>query len=355
LEKPVRFSELLGQDRARAQLRRAAGSGRLPHAYLFCGIEGSGRRGAARMLAARLNCGSPRAEDACGECPSCRKLARGTHPDLVAVEPEAEARRGAGGENDEGSLSRKGLQIKIYQVRALSRRLSFAPVEAKVRVSVVWPAGSLREDAANALLKTLEEPPPGNLLILCCREPNDVLPTIASRCQVVSFVPLPEGLIRDWLLAHGAAEDKAERLAYLAGGSLRRAERLLDAELPEERQRLLEALAALGKQTSSGLLALGASLVRSSHRDELLESLKCYFRDALVLSATPGGADNVINRDLLEPLGRLAARTGPGALTARVGLVERAQAAIEANCDPQLALEVLLFELSRLDEGFDHA
>jgi len=363
---PVRFSELLGQERARGVLRLAAAGGRLPHAFLFCGIEGSGRRTAARMLAAALGCAAPNAGEACGECRSCRKLARGTHPDFVLIEPAAEAARKAkkakksgkkGATSDaaaeaeadsaeDGEPSgRKGLKITIDQARELARRVCVPPAESKVRVSVLWPAGRMNDEPANALLKTLEEPPAGNVLILCCREPGEVLPTIASRCQAVSFAPLPEPILRGWLEARGAEGVAAARLAYLAGGSLSRAERLLDPELPARRQSLLSALAGLAGSGAAHIMDLSEGLAHDDHRDELLEALKGYFRDAVVLAAT-GEAGRAVNIDFLEPLRALAAAATPADLLAQVELVGRAQAAIEANCDPQLALEALFFELS---------
>jgi DNA polymerase-3 subunit delta' len=374
--KAVRFTELLGQERAKAQLRLAAAGSRLPHAYLFCGIEGCGRRTAARMLAASLNCERPdTAGDACGECRSCRKLARETHPDLVIVEPEAEARRREKGQNKadnkvddkdedkaggkdgegEGGGWRKGLQIKIGQVRELCRRLNFAPAQARVRVSVICPAGGLTEEASNALLKTLEEPPPRNLLILCCREANEVLPTIASRCQALSFAPLPAGLVRDWLVARGEAPERAERMAYLAGGSLSRAERWLAPEIWERRGEFLARCLSPAPLAAGRVLELAAELWPQTRQGEekaanmklieaLLETLKSCYRDALVLAAG-GETQRLINRDAQEAVGRLAAER-PAAITRRVDLVERAEAAIKANCDPQLALEVLFLGLA---------
>ncbi len=354
-------------------LKRAASGGRLPHAYLFCGLEGSGRRTAARMLAAALSCAAPEAGEACGRCPSCGKLARDTHPDLILVEPEAEARKkglaGAGGDEepeggakkDEAGVSgRKGLLIKIDQVKRLCRRLSFPPVEGRMRVGVIWPAGSLREEAANALLKTLEEPPAGNLLILCCREPGDVLPTIASRCQAVGFAPLPQDVVRDWLLAQGAGEEAALQLAYLSGGSLSRAARWLEPRLWERRRGLLEGCARLEGAAAAQAMELAAGLWPPPRGEDktaamaalmdLLGALKSFWRDALVIAAT-GEAGRVVNRDFREALAALAAGRGPAELLRPLAEVERAQAAIEANCDAQLALEVMFLALSRPPQG----
>ncbi|MFH0809813.1 MAG: DNA polymerase III subunit delta' [Pseudomonadota bacterium] len=363
LESTVHFTDLLGQERARRILRLAVSSGRLPHAYLFCGIAGCGRRSAARMLAAALNCLSPRDSEACGECASCRKLARGTHPDYISLEPEAEATRKDGDQEDdkplkasgrkgkeggkkpEGAGSRKGLTIKMDQVRALCRRLSFGPTMAQVRVSVLWPAAAMGEEAANALLKTLEEPPPRNLLILCCREPGELLPTIASRCQAVSFRPLPDGVVSAWLVARkGVDAEQAARLAYLSGGSLTVADRLLDDRLPEWRQRLLACLLEPRQAAVSGTLALAESLAGDELRDALLEMLKGLLRDALVL-ATTGQGLHVANRDLMEPLATLATREGMAGLVRALEMIERAQLAIEANCGARLALEVMLLKL----------
>jgi len=178
-----------------------------------------------------------------------------------------------------------------------------------------------------------------------------VLPTIASRCQAVGFGPLPQALVREWLLGQGCAPELAEQLSYLAGGSLWRAGRLLEPGLPEERTRLLSALAGLAHGSASQVMELGQEVAASPHRDELLEVMRSYWRDALVLAAA-GREDCLVNRDFLAQLG-LAAEAGAAELARRAASVARAQARIEANCDARLALEVLLFELAHI--GASHA
>ncbi len=176
------FREILGQDWVVSHLKAARLAGRLAHAYLFLGPAGVGKATTARALAAALNCEQLGADgDACGVCPSCRRLQAGTHPDFLVISPE------------EGKT-----QIEIEQIRELRRLTEYPPLGGGWRVVVIKPAEALtvqNDAAANALLKTLEEPPPQHLLVLIARGEADLLPTIVSRCHKLAFAPLPSALI----------------------------------------------------------------------------------------------------------------------------------------------------------------
>ena len=165
-----------------SHLKAARLAGRLSHAYLFLGPEGVGKASTARALAAALNCAQPGADgDACGTCPSCRRMQAGTHPDFLVITPEEPK-----------------TQIKIEVIRELRRLTEYPPLGGGWRVVLIKPAEALsaqNEAAANALLKTLEEPPPQHLLVLTARGEADLLPTIVSRCHKLAFAPLPSALI----------------------------------------------------------------------------------------------------------------------------------------------------------------
>ena len=176
------FREILGQDWVVSHLKTAMLAGRLSHAYLFLGPGGVGKATTARALAAALNCAQPGADgDACGTCPSCRRMQAGTHPDFLVITPEEEK-----------------TQIKIEVIRELRRLTEYPPLGGGWRVVLIKPAEALsaqNDAAANALLKTLEEPPPQHLLVLTARGEADLLPTIVSRCHKLAFAPLPSALI----------------------------------------------------------------------------------------------------------------------------------------------------------------
>ena len=178
----------LGQPRAVAQLRKAMAAGRVPHAYLFSGPAGAGLVEAAIALACTLNC----ANGGCGECESCRKIVAGIHPDVVTLVRE-------------GAANIVPIESVRHQVIA---RIALPPHEADVRVFIVEEATAMAPPAANALLKTLEEPPARTLFVLCTTAPEQLLPTIRSRCQRVRFA---EGSGVD----AGSDPARAERIAKL--------------------------------------------------------------------------------------------------------------------------------------------
>ncbi|MBW2000643.1 MAG: DNA polymerase III subunit delta', partial [Deltaproteobacteria bacterium] len=199
------FSQILGQEKAIGFLRRVRRLDRIPHAYLFVGIPGIGKRTTARSFARFINCLAPENEDACGACIPCRQFVGGNFPDLHEIEPE-------------------GQTIKIEQIRELNRVFGYKPLSGRYRVTIIQHAEKLTEEAANAFLKNLEEPPERNIIILGVTEPLDLLPTIVSRCQQVSFRPIPSEMIAKWLVENkGLDEEQAIVLGRVSEGSLGRA------------------------------------------------------------------------------------------------------------------------------------
>jgi DNA polymerase III subunit delta' len=229
----VPWPSIRGHDRVLEALRRALAQGRLPHALLFVGPEGIGKRSCALAMAQALLCPArPEALlDPCGACPSCRQVHAGTHPDLrLARRPDDKH------------------ELPIQVIRDLCLGLGLKPMLGARQVAVVDDADDLNEEAANAFLKTLEEPPEGSVLILIGTAAELQLDTIVSRCRVVPFRPLPEPELAAVLLEQGvaAAPDEARRLARRAEGSVARARGLADAALEGFRRALLDDLAAPG-------------------------------------------------------------------------------------------------------------
>ncbi|HEX8200225.1 MAG TPA: DNA polymerase III subunit delta', partial [Isosphaeraceae bacterium] len=199
------WHSIRGHDSVVAALGRALAQGRFPHALLFVGPEGIGKRSVALVLAQALLC--PRrpeaAFDPCGTCPSCLQVRAGTHPDLLlARRPEDKH------------------ELPIGVIRDLCLDLGLKPMLGTRKVAIVDDADDLNEEAANAFLKTLEEPPAGSVLILIGTAAELQLETIVSRCRVVPFRPLPEPELAAVLQEHGLASDPAEaaRLARLGEG-----------------------------------------------------------------------------------------------------------------------------------------
>ena len=196
------FSSVVGHERPLRVLRKALASGRVPHAYLFWGPEGVGKERVAGEAARVLLCTEPDAlarADGCGTCPACRKLDAGDHPDLHRVVPD-------------------GASIPVDAVRRLQESLSYRSFERGRKVAIIRDGFRMTREAANALLKTLEEPPGGTHIFLLVRHRSQLLPTLVSRCQSLRFDPLADDQVLAVLRDLGAPTDRAAALAEAAGG-----------------------------------------------------------------------------------------------------------------------------------------
>ncbi len=219
----MKFSEIIGQEVAVDILKRSIENNRSHHAYLFVGADGVGKRTTAIAFAKGLNCRSSYS-DGCDRCDSCRKIENGTHPDVELISPR------------EG-----GLTISIDQIRKLQRRVSYKPLEGNWKVYIIDDATSATEEAANCLLKTLEEPPPQVILILITENIYRLLSTVRSRCQLILFRQIPRNLIEKTLRdQYQVPPDEARSLAWLSSGSIGRAVYYLERKTPEFEERLRE-------------------------------------------------------------------------------------------------------------------
>jgi DNA polymerase III subunit delta' len=348
------FATVPEQHEAKRLLGAALADGRA-HAYLFHGPAGVGKRAAAFAFAAEL-------------LGDERRVLERTHPDLYVIEALGEF-------------------IRIDDVRALHHDLHMRPYEADVRVYLVLDAHRMNEDAADALLKDLEEPPAYATIVLVADELGPLPETIHSRCQLVPFGRLSEGAVRTWLAerAPGLAEQTTLALARVAGGRLDRAARLLDADAGRRRDALISAArgayldpefepADAAEALTAGAAERGAAakdveqqslegrdlpareaeqrlrrVQRGAERDELLASLEelaAWYRDLVVVEAGADGA--VLHADRLEDLRADAARgLGEGPERAAALCRQAWRAAEEFNVNASLALEALFVQLQR--------
>lgn len=311
MKNDLSFDSLAGQEQAKALLGRLFTSGRAAHAYLFRGPDGVGKKRAALCAAARLNCENPGEQGACGSCAACRKLRSGNHPDFVAVSPE------------NGT-------IKIERIRELCRSLSYPPYESATRVILIEDVHAMTPEAANCLLKTLEEPPQGNLLILTAESSRELLPTIVSRCQTIPFYPLPpEACAR--VIQDQQPETKpeeAELLAELAGGSPGTALSLKQKDLLALYHRLLDVFEAAPAEDGDAvtpLLEAAADLAALKEDVVLMLGLLRVWLRNQMLADTAGDDIDALHR-------RLAA-------------CAKAERQLDRNCNRALVCEVLLFNL----------
>lgn len=224
------WDSLSGHERIVGQLRRNFSSGRFPHALLFVGPPGIGKRTLARLLAKALLCEDrPESElEACGRCAACQMVEGGSHPDFIEIaRPE----------------DKQELPIRV--IRDLCVNFGLKPARGNRKVAIVDDADDLNDEAANAFLKTLEEPPPGATLILIGSSAELQLETIVSRCQVIRFEPLDQEALYKLILKRGIASnaEEAHRLAQLGEGSVSRALEFADGTFERFRRELLDLFA----------------------------------------------------------------------------------------------------------------
>jgi DNA polymerase III subunit delta' len=316
------FGEIVGHERNIAVLQRILASHKLAHAYLFAGIDGCGKKKTALAFIGAAFC---KATETCGSCPSCRKMAANSHPDLHLLEPD-------------------GAFIKIDQVRELQRELSYRPYEAPRKACIIDGADRLNPAAGNALLKTLEEPPGNALIILLATSIDNVLPTIRSRCQGLFFQGIPEQMIRDYLGRQGVAAETAQVSAALADGSLAKALDLSSADFMAERTTLLSSVSGVTLTRIADLFAIAEKFDKD--RESAIQSmdlLLSFWRDLLQLRS---GSDAVTNRDLLPLLEREAANRSQRDIMGQIGLITNTRRALQRNANVRLALDVLLMNLA---------
>ncbi len=222
----MKFSSLVGNARIKDLLRRAVDEGRIGQGLIFAGARGIGKYQFALALAQAVNCEQPIKGDACGGCLNCRKFAARDFTDVKTIVPD-------------------GQFIKIDQTREMASEAQFRPYEGRRRVFILDEAERLKEQAANSILKTLEEPPETSLIILLTAKPYALLETIRSRCQMLNFAPLTDAELEAYLKANYKRPPAETRLlAKLARGSIGRALEIDLGEYAEQRNRVLEIIEA---------------------------------------------------------------------------------------------------------------
>jgi DNA polymerase-3 subunit delta' len=329
----VSFEEIVGQPGPERALRAALRTGRIAGGYLFLGPRGVGKLRTALVFARALLCDGPGEEDSCDACRACRRARSRVHPCLHVV-----------GEGDGVA------EVKVEEVRAVQDRLSLKPMEGARQVVVVDNADRMNEVAANALLKTLEEPPPGATLILVAAEPLRVLETVRSRCHPVRFRSLARESVRAVLEGEGLAAEEADALARLAGGSPGRALALRALGFPQRGETVARRFLDVGRADPAEIAAdLAGGEDRPSNRAEArraaretLFHLAHLAREAMVASV--GGDPRTGTEDVvgtaLRRFGRNPDRWGK--VLRR--LLETADT-IRANVSVETALLDLLLDL----------
>jgi len=323
------FDAFIGNEKTVSTLRRKMREGRFPHALIFSSPEGIGKHTCALMVAKALNCLRAQPGDFCDECSSCRKINSGSHADVRTISVDDDA-----------------TQIKIAQIRDLLSMLNLQPLEGRNKVFILDPAEALNAEAANAILKGLEEPPENTFFILITVNVHELLLTVRSRCQIYNFLPLALAEIRQ----HGITD---ELLLRWSRGSIGRARSLDIVQLKSERQMVLNLLqTAIGAEEEDfqELLGISAELARAKQDFEnRLSILAVLISDLLYVKE--GVSEKLVNIDLEARLGKLSERATVDQLIRMAEFLRFMESSIKSNVNRQMLTDVLVLKGGNIMHG----
>jgi DNA polymerase-3 subunit delta' len=326
---PMPFDDFLGNRSILETVRDQLATGRLRHSMLFAGVAGIGKWTLAQFIAKACNCIQLR-NDFCNSCSSCQRISENTHPDVKNVAPD-------------------GQFIKIDQMRSVSREVFFKPFEGRRRVFIVDEAEKFRDESANSILKTLEEPPDTSILILVTSRPNDLLPTIRSRCQIYRFAPLPPPDIERLMEGRTShSPDERRLLARVAGGSLGKALTVDPVEYRIQRDEMLALLEACSKSFLYANAAKAASGWLDKRKQTEFDSktgiLFTLLRDLFLLKA--GGDPNTLTHsDVLARLNPLSRTYSFNQLTGATRSLDHLESGTRRNLNRGLAADQFILHL----------
>jgi DNA polymerase-3 subunit delta' len=316
------WNAITGHKKQIEQLTTAAKNGKLPSAYLFSGPRGIGKFLVAKTFACHMLCMGKNAP--CGTCPICHRIMNNNHPDVHVVASD-------------------GAQIKIDQIREVSAKLQLHALEGNYKVTIIDEAERMNAAAANSALKILEEPPKNTLFILVSSNPRSLLPTIVSRCQVVSFSPLDEKLIKEHLQKiKGFGPAVADMLAILSEGSF------VDLGLNEETiQNFYKDFAVIiNCRQMQDLMGVAEAWAGDKEFIEgKLLLLKGCFRDALIMKGDL--KKPIINLSIKNTIKELSNRYTADELITSIGEIDEVLKHMDDATNKQLMFEQLLFSLAR--------
>ena len=324
------FDDLIDQKLPAQILTTLIDKGNVPHALLFSGIEGVGKKSAAEQLAMALNCEAKKKP--CHTCRSCKKIIGATHPDIIVIKPS-------------------GKMIKISQIRELLHILSRKPYEAKKRVVILQDSDTINNEAGNALLKMLEEPPDNTCFILLTAHVKNMLATIISRCQTIRFNPISRRKIADHLMEKSdITAEKADLIAHLADGDLTKADHMAApgsrGSWLELRNFIVNGITDIIEKSTGPCLLYAFRLFQKKDKiNAVFHIMKTCFRDAIILKYDPA---RIIFRDLEEPLARLSRMHTIETMLEKIDAVTEAERAVQSNANLRLTLEVLMIRMSRV-------
>lgn len=339
------LSLIINQEKPVSRLLTMFIKNTVPHALLFTGIEGIGKNAVALALAMAFNCENrfetklnpipPNdfSDLVCLKCASCKKILSSNHPDIIQINPS-------------------GKMIKIAQIRDLCSTLLVKPFEAEKRVVIINKSETMNQEAGNALLKVLEEPPDNTLFILISGQSSDLLPTILSRCQHIGFNPVSSENIEVYLKKNCKVEpETAEIVASMANGSIKKAVEIA-GNGKKQRQWLTKRLWIIDEFNSLNSRNTGACLLfaeklatQKESVADLLDILLNYVRDLIIFRFSP---EKIINRDLTEKIADFSKKISVKSLLSITDHLQSAQKDIKSNASLRLTLELMVMKITRV-------
>ena len=355
------FTDIKGQLLVVDLLQRSLGTGRLAHTYLFHGPQGVGKQLTALGLAKALNC-LEKSDDFCDQCSSCRQITEKRYPDLSILYPIARSRK-----------------IKIEQVRQMQRALSWKASSGRFKVAIIIDAHALTTEAANALLKTLEEPPAKSILVLVTHQPEALLPTIRSRAQELQFFNLaPEVLMNILEEQIKLSPKEAALFSQLGRGSVQRALRLQDADISERRRMILDTLAEGSFSSPNTIIERVDKIINSLDQfkgslqkkikeqdnelvsreeeeayiageykaqiEEVLNLVLGWYRDLLIYQHAKE-PELLLNRDYIERIVKWSDVYNTDQLCSRINVVDEIKVGLSRNISFKLLLQAMFVKL----------
>src|SRR5215471_9845886 len=315
----MKFDKFIGNRKIIDRLRTKLREQRFPHGLIFSGPRGVGKHTCALMVAKAVNCLTAPAGEFCDECAACRKIESGTHPDVVTVSVEDEAS-----------------QIKIAQIRQLLTVLDLQPLEGRNKVFIIDPAEMMNAEAANALLKGLEEPPENTFFLLITINVHELLRTVRSRCQIYNFTPLTTEEVRQ----HGISDELTVRWSQ---GSIGRARSLDLPQLKNARTVVLEFLETVvnaREEEFQDLLGVSAEMGRAKQEFEgRMDILAILIAD--LLYTKEGARERVVNVDILDRLAKLAGRVEVERLIKMAEFLRFIESSLKIHVNRQMLTDVL--------------
>ncbi|HAQ08759.1 MAG TPA: DNA polymerase III subunit delta' [Bacillus bacterium] len=302
---------------------------RIAHAYLFEGMRGTGKREIGILLAKSINCHAPAdGYKPCESCVNCRRINSGNHPDIHLIEPD-------------------GLSIKKGQIHELQEEFSKTGVESKNKLYTIVHADRMTTNAANSLLKFLEEPHPGTVAVLITEQAQKILPTILSRCQLIAFTPLSPKNMKEQLIASGVNPQMAPLLAQLTNNLEEAMEISTNDWFAQAQKIVLKLYEVLKKNSLEAMVTLQENwfmhFKEKEQIDRGLDLLLLIFKDLLYIQL--GKKDQVVYLNESSRLEHFALQTSGRRLTEQMAAILEAKRKLHANMNPQLLMEELVLKL----------